>query len=220
MWLLHIVAVQGHGSWQTGLTLWVAVVLVGGGIAWLTGEWTRPDALLLDLALAAAGGALLNAATASLGTDLVALIFGIRLFWAVLGALVAVSLAHDWVQLRRRQVSGAEPLLTPTAGGFLFFVTWLSGWPSEPGLVEATYDHGLAIKLLPGRLYYQVRRGPFAISQSMPLLPGVVLETHGATLVLRSAPASGATALPPTSVQLVDVVPIEQLGRACKAVME
>lgn len=178
MWLLHVVVVQGGGHLQLGLVLWLLTAAAGGGFAALTGEASRPDGLLTNLAIAAVGGGLLNAATPVFGQDPVAALFGVRVFWAALGAFVALCIAHD----AARRLPGGP---IGERGGFLFLFTWLSGWPSEPGLVTAHYDHGLGLKLLPASLHYQVRRGPLTSARAIPLHPGVSAQAEQGALVVR-----------------------------------
>lgn len=191
MWLLHIVVVQGGGHFQLGIVLWLLTAAVGAGFALLAGEAARPDALLSDLAIAAGGGALLDAVTPSLGQDPVAVLFGVRVFWTVLGAFLALCLAHDAMRSRvgRR---GRWPI--GERGGFLFLFTWLSGWPSEPGIVEAVYDGGLGIKLVPASLHYQFRRGPLTAARTLPLRPGIVARVEGSALLV-DEPAGRQTRL-------------------------
>lgn len=188
--LLHVVVVAGGSDWQRGLALWLLAAAVGGGFAALSGEWRAPDSLLLDLLLAVAGGAAANLASRPLGNDPLAALYGLRVFWILAGALVCLLLAHDAVRLLPPAWLAARggPVPLRNGGGFLFLVLWLSGWPTEPGLVEATYGDGLALKLLPAALHYQVRVRTVRTARTLPFagVAGALAECD--TLIVILAP--------------------------------
>ena len=222
VWLLHVVIIEGQQGWQTGLVLWVIVAIVGGGYARLTGEWSCMDALLVDLTLAAAGAAAGNAATGTFGSDPLALIFNVRVFWATLGALLLVTLAHDALHSywqRSGHGGSPGPLGLVTHGGFRFVLLWLTGWPTEPGTVEATYDGGLAIKLLPETIHYQARVGPFAVARGMPIVDGMHAELSNSTLTLSSRPGTRAAGVLEKPLQLCRVVPAESAAAIGDAIV-
>ena len=60
-------------------------------------------------------------------------------FWSAGEMGLSVGGTRSAAQMGHLPISGA--------GGFQFLYTWLSGWPSEPGLVEAEYDGGLRINV-------------------------------------------------------------------------
>ncbi len=128
---LHVVVVGGGNNWHTALTFWLLVALAGGAFAALAGEWRTADALLVDLMLAAAGGAALNAAARAFGTDPLAGIYGVRVFWTLAGAAICLSLAHEAAPLLRR--AGFTPPIG-AQGGPRQLLLWLAGWQSERGL--------------------------------------------------------------------------------------
>ena len=212
VWLLHVVIIEGQQGWQTGLVLWLIVAIAGGGYAWLTGEWSCMDALLVDLALAAAGAAAGNAATGNFGSDPLALIYNVRFFWTGLGAVLLISVAHDALHTywqRSRHTGARGPLGLVTYGGFRYVLLWLTGWPTEPGTIEATYDGGLAIKLLPDTIHYQARVGPFAVARGMPIVDGMHAELSNSTLTLSSRPGTRAAGVLDQPLQLCRIVPAE-----------
>jgi hypothetical protein len=192
MLLLHVVVVAGGGAWHTAITFWLLVTLIGGIFAWLCGDQRNPDALACDLGLALAGGAALNVASRPLGTDPLAGIYGVRLFWTVFGAALLLSLGHGAAPALHR-FGLAVPITD--RGGPAFLLLWLGGWPSERGLVEACYGAGLPLKLLPETLHYQTRRGPLPAVQAIVLRHIREAGADGDTLVIRrNAPAgTGST---------------------------
>jgi uncharacterized membrane protein YeaQ/YmgE (transglycosylase-associated protein family) len=156
MVVLHVVVVAGGTDWHTALTFWLLTALTGGAFAALAGELHAADALICDLALAAVGGAALNAVARAFGSDPLAGIYGVHFFWTIAGAAICLSIAHEATPLLRR--TGLTPPIG-AQGGPTQLLLWLAGWPSESGLLEATYDGGLPVKLLPASLHFQTRRG-------------------------------------------------------------
>lgn len=230
LWMLHIIAIQGAAGWRTGLTLWLLVLLLGGGFAYLAGEWLQPDGLAANLLLAGAGAALANAVAAQIGGDILAFIFGVRVFWAATGSVLVLCLAHEAAG-RLLQARGREQaaLFGITGrGGITYLVTWLSGWPSEPGLVEGSYGDGLPAKLLPEALHYQVHAGPLRISRAIPLIDGLEATAEDETLVLSARPGSAAAAslrralslpgMQPPRQALLFATRIEQLSGRAEAI--
>jgi uncharacterized membrane protein YeaQ/YmgE (transglycosylase-associated protein family) len=192
MFLLHVVAVSGGAGWETGVVLWLVTATLGGAFAWLAGEARRPDSLLADLALAGAGGAVANLIVRRLGTDLVAYLYGVRLLCTAAGSLVLLVAAHDVASYFGRGAAHRRRLVIITeVGGARYLYTWLSGWPFEPGGIEASYSGGLQLKLLDDALHYQVRRGPFIAAETVLIESGTVAEVHSGGLRLISrAPGS------------------------------
>ncbi len=211
LWTLHIVAIQGAAGWRTGVTLWLLILGLGGGFAYLAGEWQSPDGLFADLLLATAGAAIANLAASQVGGDIVAFIYDVRIFWAALGGLLVLCLVHDGVA--RWQQSRREPAaffgLTGRSG-VVYLIAWLSGWPSESGIVEGSYGGGLPVKLLPEALHYQVRAGPLRISRAVPLVDGLSAATEGECLLLSAAPGSAAAAIVERQISLAGVQPQHQ----------
>ncbi len=193
LFVLHVVVVAGGTDWHTAVTFWLLAALAGGGFAALTGEIERVDALACDLALAAAGGALLNLLSRPLSTDPVAGIYGVRVFWTVAGAALVLSLAHEATRLWRR-FGWASPI--GTEGGPIALLLWLGGWPSESGLIEATYDGGLPLKLLPASLHYQTRNGVVPSVQAVSVRQLARASAEDEALVL-SAPSDPRDASSP-----------------------
>ncbi|HZQ36756.1 MAG TPA: hypothetical protein VFD32_12540 [Dehalococcoidia bacterium] len=163
---LHVVVVGGGTDWHTALTFWLLIALSGAAFAALAGELRSADALVCDLALAAAGGAALNAGARALGTDPLAGIYGVHVFWTVAGAAGSLSAAHEATRLLHR--AGVSPPIG-AQGGPTQILLWLAGWPSERGLLEATYDGGLPVKLLPASLHYQTRGGLLPAAGAVPV---------------------------------------------------
>jgi hypothetical protein len=209
MWLLHVIAVPGNAGWQQGLALWIVVLLIGCSVAYLAGDAARPDSLLADLTLATIGGVLLNLAARGWGQDPLALVFGIRLFWTATGAILLLLLTHDAVQLLTRagRMGPQRRYVIAGRGGFIWLFAWLSGWPSETGVVEASYDRGLAVKLLPESLHYQVHVGPLIGARAVPLLSGIVARTDGSALVVEAEPGTPAAEVVHSAVTLRSLVP-------------
>lgn len=210
MWLLHVVAVSGNGPWQSSAVFTLLVLLLGGGFAGLAGEAGSADALLLNLALAAAGGLIANAIARPFGTDLIAYVYGVRLFITVLGSILLLALAHDavrYVALDRDAAHGRR-LIISDVGGFQYLYTWLSGWPSEEALCAAVYDDGLQIKLLADALHYQVRSGPFIGSETVPVARGARAEARGTVLRVMTDASDGEAA-----IALPEVRPADALER-------
>ncbi len=189
---LHVVVVGGGNNWHTALTFWLLVALAGGAFAALAGEWRTADALLVDLMLAAAGGAALNAAARAFGTDPLAGIYGVRVFWTLAGAAICLSLAHEAAPLLRR--AGFTPPIG-AQGGPRQLLLWLAGWPSERGLLEATYDGGLPVKLLPASLHYQTRGGllPAADAVAVQRIARARAEADDLVLTLPATAGNGQT---------------------------
>ncbi|MHB8575756.1 MAG: hypothetical protein ACYDCQ_10545 [Dehalococcoidia bacterium] len=210
MWLLHVVLIQGQHGWVTGLVLWFVSAASGATFASLSGELWQLDALLVDLALAGAGGALTNAATGRLGSDPLALIYDVRFFWTVLGAVVFLCLTHDALHVywtRHASDGRPTPLGLDARGGFLYLALWLTGWPSEPGLTEATYDGGLVLKLTADVLFYQGRAGPLAVAHAVLLLDGLSADLHDSTLTLRAEAGTSAAVRLHESLHFYRVAP-------------
>ncbi|HZU77955.1 MAG TPA: hypothetical protein VFA70_14405 [Dehalococcoidia bacterium] len=195
MYLLHVVAISGGNGWTTGCVLWLLTALFGGLFAFLSGEWSQPGALLIDLALAGGGAAAGNLIARPVGTDLLAYLYGVRVLCTALGSFLALFVAHDLVHYLAPEdpQTGRHQAVISDVGGFQFLYTWLSGWPSEAGLVEAEYDGGLWVKLLPDALHYQVHAGPFTGSETLLIEPGTRAAAEEGTLAV-SVPASDATA--------------------------
>ncbi|HLZ71228.1 MAG TPA: hypothetical protein VKV26_15105 [Dehalococcoidia bacterium] len=205
---LHVVVVAGGTDWHTALSFWVLVCLAGGVFAALSGELRNVDALALDLALAAAGGAALNVLSRPLSTDPLAGIYGVRVFWTVAGALLALSLGHEATRLFRRL---GVTLPIGAAGGPLSLLLWLGGWPTEPGLIEATYDGGLPLKLLPDSLHYQTRGGIVPAAQALMVRQLARAGADGESLVLRAPSDPRDAGSPLREIRLAGVRPC---GRA------
>jgi hypothetical protein len=225
MWLLHVVVVQGGGSFSTGVTLWLTCGAVGLGFAFLAGELADLDALLVDLALAAAGGVGANLLTQPLGpgADPVAFVYDVRVFYTAFGALFVLCLAHDLVRLAGRPDGERRRLVISDRGGFAYLFAWVSGWPVEPGVLEASYDGGLRLKLFPDSLHYQVHAGPLTGARAVPLVPGLVLRSEPGVLDLSAEPGSAAAAVVRRPLHLDGIEPpgsaeeIERLARAAIA---
>ncbi len=185
---LHVVVVGGGNHWHTALTFWLLVALAGGAFAALAGEWRAADAMLLDLSLAAAGGAALNTVARAFGTDPLAGIYGVRVFWTAAGATVVLSAAHEAAPLLGR--AGLK-LPIGAQGGPRQLLLWLAGWPSEGGLLEATYDGGLPLKLLPASLHYQTRGGllPAADAVAVHGIAAARAEADDLVLTLPAGPS-------------------------------
>ena len=208
---LHIVVVRGGNPWLLGALLWLLPGVLALLFAALTGEVDRADAFAFDLALAFAGGVALDAAFVPFGTDPVAYFFGVRVFWTLLGALLILVLAHDAVRLLSPEQRRCLPI--GARGGALFLYTWVSGWPSEPGLLSVSYGDGLALKLTPGVLHYQVRRGPLIGARAVALRGGATARSDGGTLVLRAAPGT-------PEIRLYQVRPADLLPALLRAIGE
>jgi hypothetical protein len=195
MYLLHVVAISGGSGWTTGCVLWLLTALLGGLFAFLSGEWSQPDALLADLALAGAGAVAGNLIARPFGSDLLAYLYGVRVLCTAAGSFLALCVAHDLVRYIAPEdpQSGRRRALISDVGGFQFLYTWLSGWPSETGLIDAEYDGGLRVKLLPDALHYQVHSGPFTGSETLLIEPGTRAAAEDGTLAV-SVPATDATA--------------------------
>lgn len=187
---LHVVVVGGGTDWHTALTFWLLIATLGGGFALLAGELRRADALLCDLALAAAGGAALDAVSRGLGTDPLAGVYGVRVFWTAAGATISLSAAHEATRLLLR-LGIAAPI--GAQGGPTQLLLWLGGWPSEGGLLEATYDGGLPLKLMPGSLHYQTRGRslPSARALAVQEVTGARAEADDLVLTVRRDMAAG-----------------------------
>ena len=192
MWLLHVIAISGGSDWQRAVSLWLLTATVGGGYAALSGEWHAADGLLLDLALALGGGVAGNLATRPLGNDPLAALYGLRVFWSGAGALVCLLLAHDALRLLPAGSLTARCAPLRLDGGFLFLALWLSGWPAEAGLIEATYGDGCPIKLLPAALHYQagVRRLRTARTLPVARISAAVAEGDALVILLLASPRS------------------------------
>lgn len=225
MWLLHVVVVQGGGSFATGVTLWLTCGAAGLGFALLAGEFGHPDALLVDLALAAIGGIGANLLTQPLGAgaDPVALVYDVRVFYTLVGALFVLCLAHDLVRLVGRPDGERRRLVISDRGGFAYLFAWVSGWPVEPGMLEASYGGGLRLKLLADSLYYQVHAGPLTGARAVPLVPGLLLTSEPGVLDLSAEPGSAAAAVVRRPLHLDGIEPpsraeeIERLAREALA---
>jgi uncharacterized membrane protein YeaQ/YmgE (transglycosylase-associated protein family) len=217
MFLLHVVAISGGAGWGTGITLFLVTAALGGLFAWLAGEAETPAPLLADLALSASGGAAANLIARPFGTDLVAYLYGVRLLCAVAGAIVVLVVAHDLTAWLARRLPARRSVITGVGGaGYLF--TWLSGWPFDPGGLEATYGDGLRLKLVDGALHYEVRKGPFIGSETVLIERETAAADRDGNLHV-SAPASGGAARGPSLV-LAAVRPPERLQELTAAIAQ
>ena len=212
MYQLHVVAISGGGPWQTGIVLWLLTAFAGGVVASLSGEWSEPDSLMLNLVLAGLGGALANLVARPFGTDLIAYVFGVRVLTVVAGAFLLDLLSHDAVYVfgTRELEAHQRRAVIRGAGGLQNLYTWLSGWPSGAAMVEAHYGGRLGIKLLEDSLHYQVRTGPLTGSETVPMEAYTrAAQSGGVVRVWQEpdgAPADGSL----RSVELSGVYPVQR----------